>query len=234
YLITHAIQKQISQQEAAGSLGRMPPILAFQSVVDATVLAPALVHNLLERLPRMTPGSGGSKKTLHELVLFDINRFAEILSLMNGDPTAWVEPMLVNEDYDFLFTMVSNRDRSDHQPVAISRMPGSTDLEVCNTGLQWPGDVYSLSHVALPFPPDDPVYGGKEADPSPGIDLGLLALRGERNVLQVPASTMLRLRYNPFYSYMEQRILSFMHFEGESGISCMMKTPVPKSQALQQ
>ena len=234
YLITQAIQKQISQQEAAGSLGRMPPILAFQSVVDATVLAPALVHNLFERLPLMTPDPGDDTSTLHELVLFDINRYAEIQPLMKGNPTAWIDPMLANENHEFLLTMVSNKDRSKHQLVAASRMPGSSDVEVCDTGLQWPDDVYSLSHVALPFPPDDPVYGGKEAGPSPGIDLGLLALRGERNVLQVPASTMLRLRYNPFYSYMQQRILSFMHFEGESGSSCAMRTPVPKSQVLQQ
>lgn len=26
-------------------------------------------------------------------------------------------------------------------------------------GLEWPAGVLSLSHVALPFPPDDPLYG---------------------------------------------------------------------------
>jgi len=227
YLITQEIQKQIGKQEAAGTLGQMPPILAFQSVVDATVSAPALVHNLFERLPRMTPGQGDNRQTLHELVLFDINRYAEIQPLMKENPTAWIEPMLANEDHEFLLTMVSNEDRSNHQLVAASRMPGSSDVEVCDTGLQWPDDVYSLSHVALPFPPDDPVYGGKEAGPSPGVDLGLLALRGERNVLQLPAATMLRLRYNPFYSYMEQRILSFMHFESGPDNPCVISAPVP-------
>ncbi len=233
YLITTAIQKQISEQEVAGTLGQMPPILAFQSVVDSTVLAPALVHNLFERLPRLTSGQSDNEKTLHELVLFDINRYAEIQPLLKGNLTAWIEPMLANEDHGFLLTMVSNRDRRNQQLAAVSRMPGSSDVEVCDTGLQWPDDVYSLSHVALPFPPDDPVYGGKQAGPSPGIDLGLLALRGEKNVLQVPASTMLRLRYNPFYSYMEQRMLSFMHFEGGSGSSCVIRTPVPESQVSQ-
>lgn len=234
YEITIAIQKQITQQEAAGTLGRMPTILAFQSVVDATVSAPALVHNLFERLPRVTSDPSGKKKHLHELVLFDINRFAQIQPLMIENPTAWIDPVLASGDHEFLMTMVSNKDRSNHELVATSRMPGSSDVEVCDTGLQWPDGVYSLSHVALPFPPDDPVYGGKDAGPSPGIDLGLLALRGERNVLQVPAATMLRLRYNPFYSYMEQRMLSFMQLEGASDNSCVMQTPVPKSQTLQQ
>ena len=37
----------------------------------------------------------------------------------------------------------------------------------------------------------------EQAGPSPGIDLGMLALRGERDLLQLPASEQLRLRYNP-------------------------------------
>jgi hypothetical protein len=72
----------------------------------------------------------------------------------------------------------------------------------------------------LPFPPDDPVYGGDEAGPSPGIDLGQVALWGEKNVLQVPASAMLRLRYNPFYAYLEQRMLAFMGLETDPEMPC--------------
>jgi alpha-beta hydrolase superfamily lysophospholipase len=225
YLITQEIQKQISNQAAAGTLGRMPPILAFQSVVDATVSAPALVHNLFERLPAIPPVAGDTDQTIHELVIFDINRYAEIHPLLKGNPTAWIEPMLVNTNYRFLLTLVSNKDPANKHMIAASRKPGSAVIELCDTGMEWPIDVYSLSHVALPFPPDDPVYGGRQAGPSPGIDLGLLALRGERDVLQVPASAMLRLRFNPFHSYMEQRILSFMHFEDESENSCITVEP---------
>ena len=80
-------------------------------------------------------------------------------------------------------------------------------------GLSWPEDLYSLAHVALPFPPDDPVYGGG-AGKSPGIRLGI-ALRGERGVLQVPASDMLRLRWNPFYAYVEKRVLAWLALDGK-------------------
>lgn len=225
YRITQEIQNQISQQEAAGTLDRMPPILAFQSIVDATVSAPALVDNLFERLPRISQAGLGDSQMLHELVLFDINRHSDIQPLMTANPTAWVEPMLENEDHEFLLTLVSNEDSSNHQMVAVSREPGSRAIEVCDTGMQWPEDVYSLSHVALPFPPDDPVYGGEEAGPSPGIDLGLLALRGEKSVLQVPAASMLRLRYNPFFSYVEQRILSFLQIETGSANTCVTRQP---------
>ncbi|MCB1732021.1 MAG: hypothetical protein KDI21_16235, partial [Halieaceae bacterium] len=73
----------------------------------------------------------------------------------------------------------------------------------------WPADVYSLSHVALPFSPLDPVYGGPLAADSPGIELGNLAPRGERGVLKVSGTDMLRLRWNPFYDYVESRVLEF-------------------------
>lgn len=79
--------------------------------------------------------------------------------------------------------------------------------------LKWPKDVYSLSHVALPFAPDDPVYGGEPAPGSPGVTLGNLALRGENGVLRVSPAAMLRLRWNPFYSYLENRTLNFLELE---------------------
>ena len=36
------------------------------------------------------------------------------------------------------------------------------------------------------------------------------ALSGERGVLQIGASDMLRLRCNPFYSYLERRVIEFL------------------------
>ena len=84
-------------------------------------------------------------------------------------------------------------------------MPERTQLD-----LAWPKSIYSLSHVALPFPANDPLYGVEEEEQSPGIRLGSLAPRGEKGVLQVPAADMLRQRWNPFYSYIEQRALEFM------------------------
>lgn len=44
-------------------------------------------------------------------------------------------------------------------------------------GLSWPEDIYSLAHVALPFPADDPLYGGHPPEKSPGLHLGELTLR---------------------------------------------------------
>ena len=72
--------------------------------------------------------------------------------------------------------------------------------------MKWPREVYSLSHVALPFAGNDPLNGGDDPEPSPGIRLGDLALRGERGVLRISGTEMLRLRWNPFYSDLEDRL----------------------------
>jgi alpha-beta hydrolase superfamily lysophospholipase len=198
-LLTVEIQEQITRYESSGELTRLPPILAFQSVVDATVTAPALVEGLFQRLPARG----------HEMVLFDINRTAEIEHVLNGNPTAWIDRLLRDTITAFRVTALTNEDEESESVVSLSREAGEAAVVICPTDLVWPEGLYSLSHVALPFPPDDPLYGGPEAGESPGIQLGDVALRGEHGVLQIGPAAMLRLRWNPFHSYLEQRTLEF-------------------------
>ena len=67
--------------------------------------------------------------------------------------------------------------------------------------------MYSLSHVALPFPMNDSLYGLKpESQDEFGINLGVLAPRGERNVLIASLDALLRVASNPFFPYMIGRI----------------------------
>lgn len=77
-------------------------------------------------------------------------------------------------------------------------------------GIDYPKEIYSLSHVALPFPMDDPLYG-MAARPQQreqyGINLGGLALRGERGVLIVNPGALTRTSSNPFYPYLQQRVM---------------------------
>ena len=65
-------------------------------------------------------------------------------------------------------------------------------------------DVYSLSHIALPFPIDDPVYGQE------GSAVGTHPLKGEKQVMTVGADYFLRLRYNPFHRWQEGKIVSWL------------------------
>ena len=65
-------------------------------------------------------------------------------------------------------------------------------------GLVYPRDVFSLSHVAVPFPTGDGVYG-MEPDPSEHfrVNLGAMAARGERGALIVSLDFVSRTASNP-------------------------------------
>jgi hypothetical protein len=84
---------------------------------------------------------------------------------------------------------------------------GATADRVRDLGLAYPVGVFSLSHIALPFPFDDPLYG-MEPDPAEsfGVNLGGLAMRGERGTLIVSVDSLTRMSSNPFFPYMLERI----------------------------
>lgn len=199
YQLTNEIQQQITVLAADGKMADFPPVLAFSSVVDATVSTPALVQGLFERLP---PGK-------HELVLFGINRIVNYQPLMKWDSSEIVQALRADPHRAFTLSHVTNIDMHSRGVVVRTQHP-DVDVPVeTNLGLSWPNNIYSLAHVALPFPPEDRLYGGYPAGENPGIRLGDIALRGERGTLQVSAADMLRLRWNPFYPYVEMRVLEF-------------------------
>ena len=68
-------------------------------------------------------------------------------------------------------------------------------------------DIFSLSHIALPFPLDDALYGmhpGTEDDF--GIQLGAVAPRGERGALVLNLNSVFRISSNPFMPYLLDRL----------------------------
>ena len=204
YQLTHEIQQRLTALGEADKLKGVPPILAFSSVVDATVSTPALVSNLFQQLP-----DGG-----HELVLFATNRRSEIEPIMKWDPAAVVQALQANPDPTFTLSVVIRENQQSPKVILRSQRPGEHAPTDTDIGLSWPRDIYSLAHVALPFPPEDPLYGGRPEGKNPGLHLGDLALRGERGVLQISAAEMLRLRWNPFYPYVEGRVLEFLDLDG--------------------
>ncbi|MBT8070086.1 MAG: alpha/beta fold hydrolase [Gammaproteobacteria bacterium] len=189
--------------------GRFPPVLVFKSTVDSTVTTDAVVDNLLKRL------STGP----NELVLFDINRQAAIKStLLVSDPGPLTNRLLEETDLPFGITFVTNENPNSSAVAVKFKAPFSPQTTgVQPLGLSWPRGVVSLSHVALTIPPDDPLYGQFPPANDAGIFLGDIALRGERGLLRIPEDWLLRMRYNPFYSYLEQRTIDWMEsVEGDS------------------
>ncbi len=198
--LTGEIQRRLHRLEKNGKPVKMPPIIAFQSVADATVKAQALVDGLFNRL---APGS-------HELVLFDINRLATFDPLLNHAARDKSITLFETSKSTYRRTLITNIDPSGLAVAARRRIPDASAELVEPLQKRWPEKVYSLSHVALPFAPDDPLYGCCPEKRSPGIQLGNVVLRGERGVLRTDPAMLLRIRWNPFYDYLQQRILTFL------------------------
>jgi hypothetical protein len=112
-----------------------------------------------------------------------------------------IRPELQRAGALFTLTIVTTESEESLQMVAKTRVDGSLTASPLNTA--WPEGVFSLSHVALPFSPDDPLYGTAEATRKSGLPLGSLNARGESGVLRISDGQLLRLRHNPFYAYTE-------------------------------
>lgn len=198
YLMTQELRTRLDRLQRNGRLGQVAPILAFQSAADATVLANAVVTGLFERLP-----SGE-----HELVIFDVNRYYEAQGLITKPIN--LDILLAGPKKAYSIDIVTNRDAAGPAAVLKSRAAGEDKVTVTELGASWPGDVYSLSHIALPFSPEDPLYGGDPGSESPGIRLGTLALHGENNTLSIPPTMMTRQRWNPFHAFMTDKVAAFV------------------------
>lgn len=200
YQLTSAIEERINNLSIGHGMKHFPRTIAFQSVVDATVPVQALLDRFLMKL----------EPEGHELVLFDVNRFTETEPLLRNDPETVIRQLLENPSLPFDLSIITNVD-ANTEKVMMRRKTAQTPIIMDEPlGLSWPVEVFSLSHVAVPFPPDDPLYGAVHNPGDEGITLGAVTIRGERNLLQIPDSFFLRLRHNPFFDYMMARILEFL------------------------
>lgn len=183
-------------------VGGLPPVLTFQSVVDNTVSSRAVVDLLYDEVA----DNGG------ELVVYDVNRNDTIVSLMRRVPDDPAENLNSIGPLNYGVTILRNRAGHSLQIDALRLSAGDRATVREETDLSWPLGVYSLSHIAIPFRTDDPLYGdGTGADPNnPGVVLGDIAPRGEIGVLLLTPNYFLRTRYNPFYKFQADRMRSWL------------------------
>jgi hypothetical protein len=196
--ITRRVEERLAALEQAGRMAELPPILAFQSAVDSTVITPSLITQLFDRVAR-----NGS-----ELVLFDVNRAGWLENLVNVGFEQRIRPELQRAGALFTLTIVTNESEESLQMVARTRVDGALTVSPLNTA--WPAGVFSLSHVALPFSPEDPLYGTADATRKSGLPLGSLSARGESGVLMISDGQLLRLRHNPFFAFTESHALDWL------------------------
>ncbi len=199
HALTMVLLEKRSARKADGTFKDFPPVLAFQSIVDTTVSTRDLVHELFLHLP----------KNDHDLVLFDINRDAEGSQLLNSPLIEYLD-VLRDEQLPFALSIITNRRSSGEDVSLFRKYPDGRISETTDISMSWPFGIHSLSHISLPFPETDPVYGRLGDPNSPSIHLGRLEMRGESGVMRISSDDMLRLRSNPFYPYLEERILEFI------------------------
>jgi hypothetical protein len=202
YQLTQNIASRIQRLSGPHGVAGFPKTIAFQSVVDATIKPSALVDALFMKL---APGG-------HELVLFDVNRHTDAEPLLRADPEILTNNLLAQSKLPFTLTLVTNARLDSDRVIARTKLAGAVSVHEEDIELAWPGRLFSLSHVAIPFPPDDPVYGGvpQAGTGEARITLGSITIRGERNLLQIPDNYFLRLRYNPFFAYLSERVRVFL------------------------
>ena len=133
----------------------------------------------------------------------------ESANLLKRDPGPELARLFDAGTQSFILSLVENAMPTDSAVILRSLRPGEEEAEESLVHLEWPNGVFSLSHVAIPFPASDPLYGDGSGEPSPGVRLGDLAARGERGVLRISPGDMLRIRWNPFYPFLERRVLEF-------------------------
>ena len=206
YRLTRRINRAIGELERSGRAESMPPVFVITSAVDATVSNEAIIDRLLGRLP-----DNGN-----ELLLFDVNRLAIKSSLIVENPGPFTHRVVDAPKLPFAVTLVQNESSETSRVVAATRPAHSAEFnEPVPLGESWPLGVASLSHIALTFAPDDALYGRYPPDDESRLFLGAAILHGERGILRVPDSWFTRQRYNPFYDYMEARIVDWCAEHGE-------------------
>jgi alpha-beta hydrolase superfamily lysophospholipase len=195
--LTQALQGQIQRLAREGRLSTLAPVLTFQSVMDFTVSTRAIITALYMQLP-----ANGS-----ELVLFDRNSNSKLGEMLRPAADLALGRLLPAPPLPFRLTVIANADPNTDAVIERVTEPGETAERTSPLLQTYPRNVFSLSHVALPFPTTDSLYG---PDPDPaedfGAHLGALAARGEVGVLLISPASLMRISWNPFFPYVMHRI----------------------------
>jgi alpha-beta hydrolase superfamily lysophospholipase len=220
FRLTDALQAQIQRLARAGQLGTMPPVLTFQSVIDFTVSTPAILSALYAFLP-----DNGS-----EIVLFDVNRTVKFGPLLRPSAYVALDRLMPTTPQTYRFTAIVNAGDDSDATLERSIAPGQLQPAERPLGLPYPPGIFSLSHLAIPIPPNDPLYG-TQPDPKSrldyGLNLGTLDARGERGALIIDQDFLTRLPSNPFFPYLLTRVEEGIDRPSGASGRNLVATPAP-------
>lgn len=192
---TQALARALADAERAGRLAQLPPVVAWQSVVDSTVGSVGVADRLYARL----------RDPAHRLVMFDMNRLPELRGVARPAARALIE-RLERGPRGYTLDIVSNAGTQGAR-VSVLRLAPGGGREQRDTSLEWPVGLVSLGHVALPFPPDDAAYGFMPGSGRDGIpSIGSWLLRGESGAITIALGSLTRLRSNPFWALIDEDV----------------------------
>lgn len=196
--LTQALQDQIVRMANNATLKDIAPILTFQSVMDFTVSTRAIITSLYAYLP-----ANGS-----ELVLFDVNRSVRFGPLLNRNSLTMLDRIMPSLPQPYRLSIIGNNPADPDMTTVTTFNAGQTAPSVTPLRIRYPAEIFSMSHVSVPFPLSDSLYG-LEPDTSKedfGVQLGTLAPRGERGVMVVNVDFLSRIASNPFFPFILERI----------------------------
>lgn len=175
------VKRLVSKRD---NLQKVPPIYAFQSLVDATVNTGELI-DLFDDI--------GTEES--ELILFDINRvFKKFIN--SGPADTLLKETKKRSNFKSRLIVVTNE--GEKKSVTFIPYFGKEKIQG-EKELSWPEHIFALSHVCIPISPGDEYYGE-------GSELGGINAKGEKKILSLDPSDLVRIRYNPFFSFMRARI----------------------------
>lgn len=199
YEITESVNARLSRLAGEDGLVRgVPPILSAFSVVDATVSSRAVLafHDRLAR------------EDGHAVVIFDVDRTHATDDFLHTTDLELLDALPPRDARAYDLTVVANASEDSDELADWDDAPGRDGAHAEPLGFAWPRGVYSLAHVAIPFPPTDPIYGLAPFGDPDMPSLGNLQLRGERGLFVVDGDSRMRLRSNPFFDYLATRVMS--------------------------
>lgn len=194
YQLITALHNHIDDTDST-KLAKLPPILTFLSATDYTVQNQAVI-DVYQQLNNKG----------NELVIFDVNRHHDIAPWLSDEAYYATTQLLSVSPRNYKTIIVTNENENSWQTVAIITPAGQIETKIEPLNIIYPSNIYSLSHIALPFPDTDSLYGNQLSNNEFGINLGSLAMRNERKALIIPLDNLLRTSYNPFYAFLIAQI----------------------------
>ena len=175
---------------------KLPGIISFQSLVDATVIPEDLID--------MYQQIGTSRD---ELFVFDVNHVYENFmrkSIRNLN----LEQLNFKQKDKPRIHIILNKAKADsvYGPMVCGDFlydKGRLTNLYPDSLILWPANIFAISHIAVPISYDNKAYGRFSV-------LGNLSVHGERGVLVIPSDDLSRIRYNPFFDVMKWEIIDFI------------------------